>query len=86
MNYKALAQELIETRWDTHSLGLVFNFLLKAGYGANDAEAEFLKFISGQLPHSLLEAARLWVAEEQKREAALPVTPAHSDSRELVPG
>jgi hypothetical protein len=86
MDYKTFAHELIEKQCGTHSLGLVFNFLLEAGYSANDAETEFLKFISGQLPQSLLDTAPLWVVEDQKREAAVPITEAPSNSRELESG
>jgi hypothetical protein len=79
---KTFAHEIIERQCGTHSTGLIYNFLLKAGYDANEAEAQFVSYLSGQLPERLLETARLWVAEEQER---LPITHAHHDSRELVP-
>jgi len=82
MNNQKLAYELIKNRCGTHSLGLVYDFLLKTGHDPNEAEAQFVSYLSGQLPERLLEMARLWVAEEQER---LPITHAHHDSRELVP-
>jgi hypothetical protein len=87
---KRLARELIEKRCGTHSLGLVYEFLLKVGYDPSEAESEFLRFMSGQMPEGLLGAARLWVIEEQGKDRTLPliesppVTRA-SDGRELVP-
>jgi hypothetical protein len=94
MNYKDFARELVEKQCGTHSLGLIHNFLLRAGYDAKEAEAEFVRFLSGQLPELLLQAVRLWVAEEQRRNLTIPIseTPAAnnsaavpSDSRELLP-
>jgi hypothetical protein len=85
MNYKGFARELIEKQCGTHSLGLIHDFLLKAGYDANEAEAEFVRFLSGQLPELLLQAARLCVAEEQGRNPIIPINeaPAANNSAEL---
>jgi hypothetical protein len=52
---ESLANELIKNRCGSHSLGLVYDFLLKAGYDANEAEAEFIRFLSGQLHKRLLQ-------------------------------
>jgi hypothetical protein len=94
MNNQKLAYELIKNRCGTHSLGLVYNFLLKTGHDANEAEAEFVRFLSGQLPERLLQTVRLWVAEEQRGNPTIPISEAPaannsaalpSDSRELLP-
>jgi hypothetical protein len=91
---KTLARELIEKRCGTHSLGLIHDFLLKAGYDAKGAEAEFVRFLSGELPERLLQSVRLWVAEEQRGNPIIPISEAPaannssalpSDSRELLP-
>ncbi len=72
MNYENLAHELIETRCGTHSLGLIYDFLLEVCKDATQAKAEFIKFMSGELPECLFEEARLWVAEEQEADPAPP--------------
>jgi hypothetical protein len=82
MNNQKLAYELIKNRCGTHSLGLVYNFLLKTGHDPNEAEAEFLRYVSGQLPERFLQTARLWVAEEQEGATLREACP---DARELVP-
>jgi len=82
---KGFARELVEKQCGTHSLGLIHGFLLKAGCDAKEAEAEFVKFLSGQMPELLLQAARLWVAEEQGRNPIIPISeaPAANNSAEL---
>ena len=94
MNYKESARELIAKQCGTHSLGLIHDFLLKAGYDANEAEAEFVRFLSGQLPERLLQEVHRWVAEEQRGNHTIPISEAPaannsvalpSDSRELLP-
>ena len=64
MNETTLARELIDSRCGNHSLGSVYEFLLRVCHDSHEAEAEFVKFISGELPQRLLEEARLWVAAE----------------------
>src|SRR5262249_20071648 len=94
MHCKDFARELVEKQCGTHSFGLIHGFLLKAGYDANEAEAEFVRFLSGQLPARLLQAVRSWVAEEKRDNPTIPISEAPaannssalpSDSRELLP-
>jgi len=65
MSIEKLADVLIASRCGTHSLGLVYEFLLKAHGGPKQARADFVSYLSGELPARLLKEARLWVAEEQ---------------------
>jgi hypothetical protein len=62
-----LADELIELRCDTHSVGNVYDYLLRAYDGdANRAKADFMLYLSGDLPTRVLQAAAEWVTEEQE--------------------
>ena len=65
MSIERLADVLIASRCGTHSLGLVYEFLLKAHGSPKQARADFVSYLSGALPARLLKEARLWVAEEQ---------------------
>ena len=81
---KMLARELIEKSCGTHSRGLVYEFLLKVCHDSHEAEAQFVEFISGELPQRLLEEARLWVGAEQTCSPSSPAPSANADRRELV--
>jgi hypothetical protein len=63
-----LADQLIALRCGTHSLGLVYDFLVKAYDDPHKARGDFVRFLSGQLPDRVLEEAALWVSEEQECE------------------
>ena len=65
MTIEKLADVLIASRCGTHSLGLVYEFLLKTYDNPKEARADFVRFLSGELPARLRKEARLWVAEEQ---------------------
>src|SRR5436189_303732 len=65
MSIESLADVLIASRCGTHSLGLVYEFLLKAHGNPKQARADFVRFLSGELPPRLLKEAQLWVSEEQ---------------------
>jgi len=67
MNIERLADALIASRCGTHSLGLVYEFLLKTYCSPKQARADFVRFLSGELPAQLLKQAQFWVAEEQGR-------------------
>jgi hypothetical protein len=69
MSVERLADALIACRCGTHSLGLVYEFLLKTYGDPKRARTDFLRFLSGELPPRLLKEAQLWVAEDQ---GALP--------------
>ena len=69
MSIETLADALIASRCGTHSLGLVYEFLLKTYSDPKRARADFLRFLTGELPPRLLKEAQFWVAEEQ---GALP--------------
>ena len=60
-----LADELIELRCERHSVGNLYEYLLKAYGDANRAKADFIRFLSGELPPRLVRAASAWIAEEQ---------------------
>jgi hypothetical protein len=64
-NVHKLADELIELRCDPHSVGNVYEWFLKAYRDANKAKAEFIRFISGELPTRILDTASEWIADEQ---------------------
>ena len=62
-----LADELIELRCGRHSVGNFYQYLLRAyGGDANRAKADFMLYLSGDLPTRVLHAAAEWVAEEQE--------------------
>ena len=62
-----LADELIELRCGRHSVGNLYAYLLRACDGdANRAKADFMLYLSGDLPTRVLQAAAEWVAEEQE--------------------
>jgi hypothetical protein len=65
MSMERLADALIACRCGTHSLGLVYEFLLKTYGDPKQARADFLKYLSGELPPRLLEEAQFWNDEEQ---------------------
>ena len=65
MSIERLADVLIASRCGTHSLGLVYEFLLKAHGSPKQARADFVRFLSGELPPRLLKESQLWVSEEQ---------------------
>ena len=67
-NLEKLADELIELRSDTFSLGNIYEYLLRAYGDANKAKADFMLYLSGDLPARVLHAAAEWVAEEQEPE------------------
>ena len=60
-----LADELIELRCERHSVGNLYEYLLKAYGDANRAKADFIRFLSGELPPQLIRAASTWISEEQ---------------------
>jgi hypothetical protein len=68
MDVEQLADELIALQCGTHSLGLVYEFLLKTYCDPKRARCDFVRFLSGELPEGLLEEAQVWVAEEQQYE------------------
>ena len=65
MTIEKLADVLIASRCGTHSLGLVYEFLLKTHGNPKEARADFVRFLSGELPARLRKEAQLWISEEQ---------------------
>ena len=65
MSIERLADVLIASRCGAHSLGLIYEFLLKSHGNPKQARADFVMFLSGELPSRLLKEAQLWVSEEQ---------------------
>jgi hypothetical protein len=63
---------------------LVYEFLLKAHGSPKQARADFVSYLSGELPARLLKEARLWVAEEQGCKA--PTLIDEDDLVEQLPG
>src|SRR4029079_8567978 len=64
-NAQKLADELIELRCGRHSVGNFYEYLLKAYGDANRAKADFIHFLSGELPPRTVRAASAWISEEQ---------------------
>jgi hypothetical protein len=64
-NIEKLADELIELRCGRHSVGNLYHFLVAAYGDKNRAKADFMRFLSGDLPYPMLEAAVEWISEEQ---------------------
>ena len=64
-NLHKLADELIELRCERHSVGNLYEYLLKAYGDANRAKADFIRFLSGELPPRLIRAASTWISKEQ---------------------
>jgi hypothetical protein len=58
-----LADELIQLRCGTHSLGNVYEYLLRAYGDASRAKTDFIRFLSGDL--RALKVAADYIAEEQ---------------------
>jgi hypothetical protein len=77
-NIHELADELIELRCERHSVGNVYGWFLKAYGDADRAKAEFIRFISGELPTRILETASEWIAHEQGYETEAGNYDAHS--------
>ncbi len=65
MSIERLADALIASCCGTHSLGLVYEFLLKAHGNPKEARADFVRYLSGELSSRLLTEAQLWIAEER---------------------
>jgi hypothetical protein len=66
MDLPRLADDLIiEMRWGKHSLGNVYEYLLNAYADANRAKADFIRFLSGDLPRHMLEVAAESILQEQ---------------------
>jgi hypothetical protein len=66
MNVQSLADDLIKSRCGTHSLGLIYEFLLTTYKSPTKARAEFVKFLSGEWSQRWVETAASRVAEEQR--------------------
>jgi hypothetical protein len=49
----------------SHSLGLVYSFLRKAGLDEGEARAEFEQFLSGTLSERMLDTATRWIQAER---------------------
>jgi hypothetical protein len=64
-NLHKLADELIELRCERHSVGNLYEYLVKAYGDANRAKADFIRFLSGELPPRVIRAASAWISEEQ---------------------
>jgi hypothetical protein len=64
-NLHNLADELIEFRCGRHSVGNLYEYLLKAYGDANRAKADFIRFLSGELPARMVRTASAWISEEQ---------------------
>jgi hypothetical protein len=64
-DFESLADALIESRCGTHSLGLIYDFLLRMTRDPKAARCEFVNFLSGDWSPRWAEAAAARVAEEQ---------------------
>ncbi len=62
---RRLAEELIELRCGPHSVANVYEFLSNAYGDRKRAKADFIRFLSGDLPARVLRAASEWISEEQ---------------------
>jgi hypothetical protein len=71
MSIERLADALIALRCGTHSLGLVYEFLLKTYGNPKQARADFVRYLSGELSPRLLNEAELWVSEEHGQAALM---------------
>jgi hypothetical protein len=60
-----LADEIIASRRGSHSLGQVYAFMLKTYGDPKQAKADFVRYLSGELPVRLLKEAQLWITEER---------------------
>ena len=72
-----LADELIERRCGRHSVGNVYQYLLKVYRDPSRARADFVRFLSGDLP---IQVAIDWISEEQGN------TPALDNGDAVLPG
>jgi hypothetical protein len=60
-----LAKDLIENQCGSHSLGLIYEFLLNTYGTPAKARAEFERYLSGQWSSEWIQAARLAVRPEE---------------------
>jgi hypothetical protein len=58
MSIEELADALIASRCGTHSLGLVYESLLEIYGSPKRARADFVQYLSGELPGRLLKKAQ----------------------------
>jgi hypothetical protein len=65
-DFASLADELIGK--PAQPLGAVYEFLLRTHRAPENARADFVKFLSGQLSKEWLDAARRAIAEERRTE------------------
>jgi hypothetical protein len=68
MHVLKLADDLIEMRCGRYSLANVYEYLLNAYAYANRAKADFIRFLSGDLPRHMLEVAAESISQEQGSE------------------
>ena len=61
-----LSEQLINNVCGSHSLGLIYQFLLRTYGSPAKARAEFERYLSGNWSFELIEAARTAVQEEQQ--------------------
>jgi hypothetical protein len=68
-----LSEQLINNACGSHSLGLIYNFLLRTYRASARARAEFERYLPGNWSPEWVEAARRAVQEEQQqRECRYP--------------
>jgi hypothetical protein len=61
MDVEKLADELIRLRAGSHSLGLIYEFMARVYNNTNEARADFVRFLSGEMPIRLIELSALAV-------------------------
>jgi hypothetical protein len=81
MEFHKLADELIALRCNgpfvgnssdrPPSVGDIYEFLLEAYGDANKAKADFIRFLAGDLPRTMIEAAAKWMSEDRIGASAL---------------
>jgi hypothetical protein len=61
MDVEKLADELIRLRSGSHSVGSIYDFMARAYNNTNEARADFVRFLSGEMPSRLIEISALAV-------------------------
>jgi hypothetical protein len=55
MDVEKLADELIRLRSGSHSVGSIYDFMARAYNNTNEAKADFIRFLSGEMPSRLIQ-------------------------------
>jgi hypothetical protein len=85
MHVLKLADDLIEMRCGRHSLANVYEYLLNAYAYANRAKADFIRFLSGDLPRHMLEVAAESISQDNGQAVTIGPSLVVADQLQPIP-